>query len=191
MPRSPRRAAPGLLHHVTARAVAGARLFLDDLDRHAYLARLTGVTHRFGVEVLDFCLMGTHVHLFVRAEADVLSRAIQDAHGTYARAVNDRHDRAGHLFDGRYGAVPVAAQHHLHATLRYLAHNPVSAGLVPAPADWGWSGYRALAGLADPLPFHHVDATLRLLAPTPPAARRAFVDLTTEPRPTFARHPGV
>ncbi len=181
MPRPVRRDVPGHVHHVTARSVAGHPLVVDDLDRHAYLARLTAAVHRFGVGVLDFCLMGTHVHLLVRARAATLTRAVQDVHGGYARAFNDRHGRAGHLFDGRYKARPVLADDHLHACLRYLAHNPVAAGLCPAPADWPWGGYRALAGTSEPLPFHAADETLRLLAPTPAAARRAFLAITTKP----------
>lgn len=181
MPRPLRRDPAGLLHHLTARSVAGQSLFTDDLDRHAYLARLTGVVHRFGVAVLDYSLMGNHVHLLVRAHAAVVSRAMQDAHGGYARAFNDRHGRVGHLFDGRYKARAVLDDAHLHACLRYLAHNPVAASYCPTPADWSWSGHRALAGFTDRHPCHVPHQTQLLLAATPELGRLAYLDVTCKP----------
>jgi hypothetical protein len=36
------------------------------------------------------------------------------------------------------------------AACRYLAHNPVEAGLVIDPLDWPWSSARAHAGLERP-----------------------------------------
>jgi hypothetical protein len=40
---------------------------------------------------------------------------------------------------------------------RYVARNPVEAGLCADPADWPWSSYAATIGKADPVPF--VDPT--------------------------------
>jgi hypothetical protein len=156
-------------------------LVVDDLDRHAYLARLTAAVHRFGVGRPGLLPHG-HARPPARPRPSAtLARAVQDVHGGYARAFNDRHDRTGTPVEGRYKARPVLADDHLHACLRYLAHNPVAAGLCrPRPTGRG-AAYRALAGECAPLPFHATDETLRLLAPTPAAARRAFLAITTKP----------
>jgi hypothetical protein len=42
--------------------------------------------------------------------------------------------------------------------LRYIARNPVEAGLVAKPSDWYWSSYRGCAGLDGGFPF--VDSSL-------------------------------
>jgi putative transposase len=172
MPRPMRRDEVGLVHHVTARAVCGDVLFRDDLDRHAFLGRLMAVRHRWSLHVLTWCLMTNHIHLLVRQAAPSLSRAMQDLLGGYARAVNDRHERPGHLFDGRFAAKLVQNDGYGLACLAYIARNPVEAGLVPAADAYLWSGHRALAGLAPALPFHDVDAALHLL-PSPFGLRAA------------------
>jgi REP element-mobilizing transposase RayT len=59
--------------------------------------------------------------------------------------------RTGHLFQGRFGAV-VMDEPHLLAAARYIALNPVVAGLVSRAEDWPWSSTRAqLAGEDDEL----------------------------------------
>jgi len=181
MPRPTRRDVPGLTQHLTAHAVDRQPLFLDDLDRHAYLGRLTAAIHQYGVAILDFCLMHNHLHLLTRAPARPLARAMQQLHGGYARAFNERHGRRGHLFDGRYKVRPVLTDAHLHAALRYIAHNPVEARVCAAPAGWRWSGYRALAGLDAALPFHAVEQTLTSLDEDLDAARRSFLEFTVKP----------
>jgi putative transposase len=62
-----------------------------------------------------------------------------------------RPERTGHLFHGRFGAV-VLDEPHLLAAARYIALNPVVAGLVSRAEDWPWSSTRAqLAGEDDEL----------------------------------------
>jgi putative transposase len=67
------------------------------------------------------------------------------------RAINARFGWTGHLFQGRFGAV-VMDEPHLLAAARYIALNPVVAGLVSRAEDWPWSSTRAqLAGEDDEL----------------------------------------
>jgi putative transposase len=66
-------------------------------------------------------------------------------------AINARFRWMGHLFQGRFGAV-VMDEPHLLAAARYIALNPVVAGLVSRAEDWPWSSTRAqLAGEDDEL----------------------------------------
>ena len=181
MARKPREEVADGVFHVFARGVDRRALFVDDRDRELYLTMLGAEVVRRSWRLLQYCLMGNHVHLLVRAHATVVSRAIQDAHGGYARAFNDRHGRVGHMFDGRYKARPVLDDAHLQACLRYLAHNPVAASYCPTPADWSWSSQRALAGFADRHPCHLPDQTLLLLAATPELGRHAYLDVTRKP----------
>jgi hypothetical protein len=48
------------------------------------------------------------------------------------------------LFQGRYGAVRITTDAQLWTIVRYLALNPVEAGLCSSPADWTWGSYRTL-----------------------------------------------
>ena len=97
---------------------------------------------------------------------------MQYLNGRYGQWANWNRTERGHIFDGRYGAVLVESQGHATEIHRYIALNPVRAGLVVKPEAWKWSSYRALLGLADPLPLLAVDAALADFGSTPEQARR-------------------
>lgn len=80
-----------------------------------------------------------------------LSRGMRQLNGVYTQLYNRRHDRVGHLFQGRFKAIVVDKESYLLQLCRYIVRNPVAAALVGEPADWPWSSYRATAGLA-PVP---------------------------------------
>jgi putative transposase len=78
-----------------------------------------------------------------------LRATFAEAHRRYTRATNARFRWTGHLFQGRFGAV-VMDEPHLLTAARYIALNPVVAGLVSRAEDWLWSSTRAqLAGEDD------------------------------------------
>jgi putative transposase len=91
-----------------------------------------------------------------------LRATFAEAHRRYTGAIAARFQWTGHLFQGRFGAV-VMDEPHLLAAARYVALNPVAAGLVSRPEDWPWSSARAhLAGEDDELA---TVAPLRALIP--------------------------
>ncbi len=48
----------------------------------------------------------------------------------YSQRFNRRHDRVGHLLQGRFKGILVEKEHHLLELVRYVVLNPVRAGLV-------------------------------------------------------------
>jgi hypothetical protein len=77
--------------------------------------------------------------------------------GSYARHFNSRNGRVGHVFQGPYTTVLVTRDAHLMELSRYMAMNPVRAGLAADPAGWPWSSYRPTAGLERVPPYLRVD----------------------------------
>lgn len=147
MPRRPRWEYPGAIHHVHARRPDRLALFGDDAERERYLDLLARTVFHRGWHCLAYCLMDTHVHLLVETPRADLGRGIQFLHGTYAREFNDRRERAGHVFDRRFGSDAVVRDDQLWAVVAYLALNPVRAGMCARPEDHPWSSHAALAGL--------------------------------------------
>jgi putative transposase len=179
MPRKPRIDEPGAIHHVAALAVNREFAFRESADRRRLLAQLEVILDCYEWEWRDYCLMGTHFHLIVRTPKANLSRGMQHLCGTYAQWFNWKYGRRGHLFGRRFGSVRIESDAHLLAAHRYVAMNPVAAGLCRSPATWSWSGFRALAGLQRPPPLLQTEETLRLFAPQASAAHadyRAFVE---------------
>lgn len=177
MARRPRELVPGGWFHVTVNAVHAQQAFLADHDREQFLARLAGTVDARGWQCHGYCLMGTHVHLLLETADGSLADGMQRLNGGYAQWFNRRYGRRGHLFGARYHAEVIRRHEHLLEVLRYVALNPVRAGVCSHPADWPWSSYRATAGLA-PRPAFLSVAVLRLFAELPDRARarfRAFV----------------
>jgi REP element-mobilizing transposase RayT len=134
------------IHHVYARGNDRRAVFLDDADRHLYLARLAAVVERQQWRCLAYCLMGNHVHLLVETAEPNLGSGMHRLQGGYVQRFNKRHGSVGHLFQGRYGAVRVESDAQLWTTAGYIAANPVEAGLCRRPEHWRWSSHAATIG---------------------------------------------
>jgi REP element-mobilizing transposase RayT len=174
MPRSPRIIVPNGLYHVTARGNRRQAVFIDDRDRNTFLLLLERVSAALRWHCYGFCLMPNHYHLVVETPNADLSAGLQRLNSRYAEAFNRRHEVGGHLFQGRFHAVAVESDWHLLELSRYLALNPVRAGLCRTPADWRWSSYRAVLALAGAPSFLAVDRVLRHFGRDSARARRAF-----------------
>jgi REP element-mobilizing transposase RayT len=131
------------VYYVTARGNAGQEIFLDDEDREAFLETLGTVVVRFHWIVHAYCLMTNHYHLLVETPEANLSRGMRQLNGVTTQAFNRRHDRTGHVLEGRFKAILVEKESHLLDLARYVALNPVRAKAVEHPRLWKWSSYRA------------------------------------------------
>lgn len=142
---------PGAVYHVTSRGNARQPIVADDRDRTLFLERLAHVIDRFGWRCHAYCVMENHYHLLLETPKPNLSQGMRQLNGTYTQAVNRRHQRVGHLFQGRFTAILVEKEAHLLELCRYVVLNPVRAKVVSHPRLWGWSSYRDTVG-ARPAP---------------------------------------
>jgi putative transposase len=101
-----------------------------------------------------------------------VAAGMQYLNGRYGQWVNWSRGERGHLFEGRYKSALVESSGHAYEVHRYLALNPVRAGLVRRPEDWRWSSTRALLGLEGPPPLLDVRAALGLFDANGVSARR-------------------
>ena len=146
MARMARTVIPGIPHHVTQRGNGRARTFFDDDDYRFYLDRLGAECRAAGVGVWAWVLMPNHVHLVLTpSDDDGPRRALARVHRAHAGRIHARLGRSGHFWQGRFGCVAMD-EPHLMAALRYVALNPVRAGLVARPEDWPWSSVHAQLG---------------------------------------------
>jgi putative transposase len=144
MARLPRVVIPGIPHHVTQRGNGRQPTFFEHADYALYLDLLAAAAERAHAEVWAYCLMPNHVHIVLTpSDEDGLWRTFGELHRRYTGYINARARTTGHLWQGRYGSVAMDEAHFVTA-LRYVALNPVRAGLVKRPEDWAWSSTRAL-----------------------------------------------
>ncbi len=173
MARAPRVEVQGGVYHVIARGNERRDIFRDDADRRLYLARLAECRGRYGFALLAFCLMPNHVHLAIARGPVPLSKIMFALHFFYSQKFNWRHERVGHLFQGRYKAFLVEHERYLEALIRYIHWNPVKAGIVDRPDAFHWSSDRYYREGVGP-PWLDVDFVLARLAPTRPGACAAY-----------------
>ena len=136
--------------HVYAHSVWTSVLFRDDADRITFLRQLAATTARIGGTCISYCLLTTHYHLIVDVDDGELPVAMHALNFKYAMAFNGRHAMKGHVQGARYDSVRIRDESHLISAYRYVARNPVRAGLCESPLDWPWSSYRHTVELDDP-----------------------------------------
>jgi putative transposase len=150
MARSLREEVEGGVFHVFARGNNRELIYRGDDDCALYSALLGAVVVRHTWRLMAFCLMENHVHLLIETPRANLGVGMQRLHSRYAQDFNKRHGRSGHVFQGRYGAVRVTADAQLWTVARYIAVNPVSAGICSEPSGWRWSSHAAVVGGSPP-----------------------------------------
>lgn len=139
----------GAVYHVTARGNARMAIFLDDADRRRFLALFEEVVARFKWDCHAYCLMEDHYHLLVETSTGNLSAGMRQINGVFTQYFNRRHERVGHLFQGRFKAILVERESYLLALCRHVVLNPVRTHVADRPEDYTWSSYRATAGMAE------------------------------------------
>lgn len=152
MPRSPRDTAAGTLH-VWAHAVRSDPLFRDAADRMTFLRDLVVATVKAHWTCIGFSLLTTHYHLVLEVADGALPRGMHALNSRYAAGVNGRHALKGHAFAARYGYRRVVGESDLLTAFRYVARNPVEAGLCSDASQWPWSSYGAAVGTMPALAF--------------------------------------
>lgn len=172
MPRTARFVAPGMTYHVTARGTGREAIFLRQRDARYFLDLLALVVDRHRWTCFSYCLMTTHYHLVVRTPELDLDRGMHRLNACHAQSFNRRYDRSGHLFAERFHSEPIMRQAHMLEAIRYVAMNPVRAGICRSPRDWPWSSYGAALGLRPAPPFLAVDELLALFGRDGITARR-------------------
>jgi putative transposase len=165
---------PGALYHVMSRGNARQQIFVADEDYAHFLDRLSMTAARCAVRCHAYCLMWNHFHLVLEPDHIPLSRMMQQLNSIYSQWFNRRRERIGHVLQGRFKAFLIDREGYFPRVLRYIALNPVRAGLVEDACDWRWSSYRATAGLEAAPSFLTLDGVWKAFAGDGPAARRLY-----------------
>jgi putative transposase len=142
MPRARRLQISGLTFHVVHRGNHRDRVFFSDDDYFSYLHLLALMSSRFETRIHAYVLMTNHVHmLMTAARPDGISRTMQHVAASHSRRLNERLDRQGALWEGRFRSSLIDSDYYCLACYRYIEMNPVRAGIAASPGDYRWSSY--------------------------------------------------
>lgn len=173
MPRSPRIHVPGGIYHVILRGNFRQAVFFGDLDRRRWMRLLARGIDRYRCRIHAYCWMTNHVHLAVQVADIPLGRFVGWVASQYARSVNKRLERSGHLFERRYRGILVDNDAHLLQLLRYIHRNPLTARIVDNLDRYPWSSHRAYLGYYRP-GFLTTDLVLGLFSSDRQRAQLAY-----------------
>lgn len=166
-----RKFVPGNIYHIYNRGNNKEKVFFDEQDYRAFLFRL-GLCLGFNEEELNkeklitmpysriritetdknsfklhaFSLMPNHFHLLVEQVGDTpISDLMLKLCTSYARYVNLKHKRVGHIFQDKFKAVFIENNPQLMWTSSYIHMNAVKDGIVKHPSEYPWSSYNDYA----------------------------------------------
>jgi len=163
MPRAVRVEYPGAHYHAMCRGNNGQEIFLTDDGRRLFLSTLDEVCQQTGWLIHAYVLMSNHYHLLLETPEANLVAGMKWFQGAYTQRFNSMFKRRGHLFQGRYKAIPVATDpregglEYFREVSTYIHLNPFRAnlygeGLAKPLHEYRWSSYPAYCGISKKRP---------------------------------------
>lgn len=181
MARPQRIELPGALYLLSTQSAGDTRAFGSDADRTRFLDVLAQVVSRTRWDCYAYCLSPRRYDLLVRTPEGNLSRGMRQLNGVYTQRFNERHQRSGQLFSGRFKAVLVEAEAWMAPALASVLARRRQVSRGKAADRWQLSSYAATLGERPPPAWLDVKEALRAFAPTPGRARRALLKQVEDP----------
>jgi putative transposase len=124
------------------RGVWRAQLFRHNGDYRDFRSLLSATLERVPIRLFAYCIMPNHFHLVMTPSTDSqlsdFMRLLTLVHSKRWHAARGT-TGTGCVYQGRFRAFAVQADHHFLTVCRYVERNPLRAGLVQRAEDWPWS----------------------------------------------------
>ena len=136
----------GGLYHVINRGNYRRDLFISAGTAEAFLNTLFEAADRYRWRVHGYVLMRNHFHLAVETLEPTLGEGMHWLQSTAATRFNRFRSENGHLFQGRYKAMPIEDSAALARVVDYIHLNPARARVVLPEhlTGYRWSSLRPL-----------------------------------------------
>jgi REP element-mobilizing transposase RayT len=125
------------------------KIYTNPGDYEKFMDYVLQAKERYQFYLYAYCLMPSHFHLLLETMLPNISRIMHYIKGSYTTYYNIRHQRYGHLFQGRFKSIVVDKERYVLELGRYIHLNPVHAGIVQDPVVYRWSSYRGYLGKED------------------------------------------
>ena len=176
-------------YHVTCRGNTGQEIFLSDADRSVFLDLLERSCDIYQAEILAYVLMSNHFHLFVKTPLGNLQEFMRHFNISYTSYYNWKHNRRGHLYQGRYKSFLVDADNYLQEVSRYIHLNPIRVrsksrmtldGKRKYLRSYRWSSYGGYLSRGERMGFLRVEEVLGYFGGDTAKGRRRHEDFVME-----------
>ncbi|OIO23416.1 MAG: hypothetical protein AUJ54_01710 [Ignavibacteria bacterium CG1_02_37_35] len=138
-------------HHLYNRGANKALIFYERENYLYFLRRMKHYRAKFSINILAYCLMPNHFHLFVEQTTDEfsISMFISSLLNSYVKSVNKKYVRSGTLFESKTKSKQIDEEAYVKWVIKYILENPVQAGLAESISDWEFSNAKDLLSLRD------------------------------------------
>lgn len=94
------------------------------------------------LELITYCLMPNHFHFLLKQTSpNAISKFMKQLINAYTRYFNNKYQRSGNLFQGRFKAIRISTDELLLHISRYIHLNPLVANIVKNLKEYPWSSY--------------------------------------------------
>ena len=130
---------PGAVYHVIQRGNNRENVFERPDEKYYLIEQFRKAVDTDGVELFAYVVMSNHYHLALRTSSEPLHKVMHRINTKYGMYYNKVMGNSGHVFEGRYKAIPVQDDKYLISLVKYIHSNPVRAGLCSNVQDYLWS----------------------------------------------------
>jgi putative transposase len=162
MPRMARIHYRQAVYHVMHQGNYKQNIFKDDKDYLFAYNQLEEIVAKYNCKIHFFCFMRNHMHLVIQVDLIPLADIMRGFSTKYSNYFNERLNRKGHLFRGRYIAKLIQSERYFLKVFHYIHSNPIEAGIAENHDSYIWTSHHAYKG-AEELPWLTKDTTSTLI----------------------------
>jgi len=145
--RTPRSALVGQTYQIVLEGHNGSVVFHDHEDHAAWLNLLAQQAREHQVDWHAYVTLPSQARLLATPRhADSLSRWMQACGRLMAQRVNQRFQRRGSLWEGRFRSALVQPDLHVLQVMVWFDWLPVVKGMATSSVDYPWSSYHHYSG---------------------------------------------
>lgn len=141
MPRRNRIHYRNAFYHVMLRGNNRKNIFLKKNDYQLFIEILANAADLYNFKVHLYCLMTNHIHIVIEVSDIPISRIMQTVSSRYAKTHNEKYNKIGHLFQGRFKSKLIASDHYLIELCYYIHMNPIKAKICKLLDEYSWSSH--------------------------------------------------
>jgi putative transposase len=148
MARLARLVIPHQAHHITQAGIDGKTIFIDAQDYQAFLHWLKNAAQQYAVQIHAYSLLPDRLHLLATPSDELgLGKMMQWLGRYYVPYYNQKYQRSGLLWQGRFKATVLEASEFLLPCSLLIDEMPVRLGICYDAKDYLWSSCRHQLGL--------------------------------------------
>ena len=149
----PRNFYKNTFHHIYNRGSFQEKIFYDKADYEYFLRKLLEYKNKYFIEILCYCLMTNHYHLFIKQTKDEFSTSkfIADLSNSFTKGINKKYKRSGVLFEGKTKSRIIKDESYFKWLVKYILENPLKATLSDNYLEYEYSSAKEIMGLKKPV----------------------------------------